>query len=41
MAGPWENGPEISRQDVEVRRSEDSGVRGTDWLQMFRRLDIE
>jgi hypothetical protein len=41
MTGPWENGPEISGQDLEVRRSEDSGVRGTDLLQMFGRLDIK
>jgi hypothetical protein len=41
MDRAWENGPEISGQDPEVRKSGDSGVRGTGWLQMFRRLDIE
>jgi hypothetical protein len=29
MAGPWENGPEISGQDVEVRRSGDPKIQGS------------
>jgi hypothetical protein len=39
--GKWSGDIRTGCGGPEIRRSEDSGVRGTDWLQMFGRLDIE